>query len=64
MTGVKLLDGSMILSYIISYHIKTDLQEVGGGCGLWMELAQGRGRWGALVGTVMNFGFHKRWGIS
>ena len=31
-----------------------DLQEVGGGCGNWMELAQDRDRWRALVSTVMN----------
>jgi len=31
------------------------LQEVGGGCGDWMELAQDRERWRALVSTVMNF---------
>jgi hypothetical protein len=30
-------------------NIKMDLQEVGGGCGDWMELAQDRGRWRALV---------------
>jgi hypothetical protein len=36
-------------------NIKTDLQEVGGGRGDWMELAQDRDRWGALVGTVRNF---------
>jgi hypothetical protein len=35
--------------------IKMDLQEVGGGCGDWMELAQDRERWRALVITVMNF---------
>ena len=29
-------------------NIKTDLQEVGGGCGDWMELAQDRERWRAL----------------
>ena len=34
---------------------KTDLQKVGGGCGDWMELAQDRDRWRALVGTVRNF---------
>ena len=33
---------------------KMDLQEVGGGCGDWMELAQDRDRWRALVSTVMN----------
>jgi len=32
------------------------LQEVGRGCGDWMELAQGRDRWRRLVSTVMNFG--------
>ena len=36
-------------------NIKMDLEEVGGGCGDWMELAQDRGRWRALVSTVMNF---------
>ena len=35
--------------------IKTDLQEMGGGCGDWMELAQDRDRWRALVSMVMNF---------
>jgi len=31
-----------------------DLREMGGG-GDWMELAQDRDRWRALVNTVMNF---------
>ena len=35
-------------------NIKMDLQEVGGR-GDWMELAQDRNRWRALVNTVMNF---------
>ena len=36
-------------------NIKMDLQEVGRGCGDWMELAQDRDRWRALVSTVMSF---------
>jgi hypothetical protein len=33
-------------------NIKMDFQEVGGGRGDWMELAEDRDRWRALVGTV------------
>ena len=33
-----------------------DLQEVGRGCGDWMQLAEDRERWRTLVSTVMNFG--------
>jgi hypothetical protein len=35
--------------------VRMDLQEVGGGCGDWIELAQDRDRWRALVSAVMNF---------
>jgi hypothetical protein len=35
-------------------YIKMDLQEIGGGCGDWIELAQDRDRWRALVSTVKN----------
>jgi hypothetical protein len=35
--------------------IKIDLQEVGGSRGDWMELAQDKESWRALVGTVRNF---------
>ena len=36
-------------------NIKMDFQEVEGGCGDWMELAQDKERWRALVSTLMNF---------
>ena len=45
-------------------NIKMDLQEVGGGCGAWMELAEDRDRWRALVGTVRNLRVPKMRGIS
>jgi hypothetical protein len=45
-------------------NIKMDIQEVGGGCGDWMELAQDRDRWRALVGTVRNLRVPKMRGIS
>ena len=35
-------------------NIKMDLEEVGGGGGDWMEFAQDRKRWRALVSMVMN----------
>ena len=45
-------------------NIKMDLQEVGGDCEDWMELAEDRDRWRALVSTVVNLGVPKIWGIS
>jgi len=44
--------------------IKMDLQEVGRGCGDWMELAQDRDRWRPLVSTVMNLRVPKMRRIS
>ena len=35
-------------------NINMDLEEVGRGCGDWMELAQDRKGWRALVSTGMN----------
>jgi hypothetical protein len=45
-------------------NIKMNLQEVGVSCGDWMELAQDRERWRALVGTVRNLRVPKMRGIS
>ena len=45
-------------------NIKIDLQEVGGSCGDWMELAQDRDKWRALVGMVRNLRVPKMRGIS
>ena len=45
-------------------NIKMDLKEVGGGFEDWMELAQDRDRWRALVSTVMNLRVPKMRGIS
>ena len=45
-------------------NIKVDLQEVGASCGDWMELAQDRDRWRALVSTVRNLRVPKMRGIS
>jgi hypothetical protein len=35
-------------------NIKMDLQEVGWGCMDWIDMAQDRDRWRALVSAVMN----------
>ena len=45
-------------------NIKMNLQEVGGSCGDWMELAQDRDRWWVLVSTVRNLQVPKMRGIS
>jgi hypothetical protein len=44
----------MTKNYVIYLIFKMDSQEVGGGRGDWMELAQDRDRWRALVSTVKN----------
>ena len=35
-------------------NIRMNLQKVGGSCGDWMEMAQDRNSWWALVSTVRN----------
>ena len=45
-------------------NIKMDLQEVGADCEDWMELAEDRDRWRALVSTVINLRVPKMRGIS
>ena len=45
-------------------NIKIYLQEVGGGCTDWMELAQDKDWWWALVSTVRNLRVPKMQGIS
>ena len=45
-------------------NINMDLQEVAESCGDWMELAQDRDRWRALVATVRNLRVPKMRGIS
>ena len=45
-------------------NIKMELQEVGEGCGDWMELAKDRDKWRALVNTVRNLRVPQMRGIS
>jgi hypothetical protein len=42
--------------------IRMDLVEVGWGGVDWIDLAQDRDRWTALVNSVLNLGFHKMLG--
>jgi hypothetical protein len=51
--GLKALLQTFIFGYRWEDNIKMDLQEVGWGMD-WIELAQDRDRWRALVNAAMN----------
>jgi len=45
-------------------NIRMGLRAIGWESEDWMQLAQDRGKWRAVVNTVMNLRVHKRRGIS
>jgi hypothetical protein len=49
---------------MIMDNIKLDLRETGEGGMVWIDLAQGREQWRALVNTAMNLRLHKMLGSS
>ena len=42
-------------------NIKMDLEEIGINVGNWVDSAQDRNYWRALVNAALNLGFHKPW---
>jgi hypothetical protein len=44
-------------------NFKMDLREIGWCSMDWIDLAQDRDQWRALVNTVMNLRFHKCWEV-
>jgi hypothetical protein len=42
-------------------NIGMDLEEIGINVGNWVDLAQDRDYWRALVNAAVNSGFHKPW---
>jgi hypothetical protein len=46
----------VVVVVVVCIKSSMDLQEVGGGGVDWIELAQGRDRWRALVNMVMDLG--------
>jgi hypothetical protein len=53
-TQLQLVEIIIILLLSVAKIVNMDVQEVGGGRGDWMELAQDRDRWRAIVSTVKN----------
>jgi hypothetical protein len=49
---------------VIFRNIKMDLREIGWGGMDWIDLAQDRDQWKALVNTVMNLRFYSLLGMS
>jgi hypothetical protein len=45
-------------------NVEIDLVEIGWDGVDWIDMAQDRDQWRALVNTVLNFGFHKILGSS
>jgi hypothetical protein len=45
-------------------NIKMDLKKIGWGGLDWIDLAQDRDQWRALVNTAITLGFHKMLGSS
>jgi hypothetical protein len=46
------------------WESQKDLREIGWDGMDWIDLAQDRDKWSALVNMVMTFGFHKMLGSS
>jgi hypothetical protein len=45
-------------------NIQMKMKRTGRSTADWVHLDEDRHQWRELMKTVMNFGFHKRWGIS
>jgi hypothetical protein len=50
--NVTILNSGSFFNVVWEDNIKMNFQEFGGGRGDWIELAQDRDRWRALVSTV------------
>jgi hypothetical protein len=68
MEGIHRQQGDLISLLLFfrkkEHKLKMGLREIGWGSMDWIQLAQVRDRWRALVNTIMNFGLHKMLGNS